>query len=262
MHNSLLSFGKTMVMKKLLILLIALGFILPTVSAQKLKPDSTLKNTVRLNVTPIFITTRLASFSMGYERVITPHQTISTNLGYLELPTLITTSEGDPVKWISNLRNSGFLASLDYRFYIKRNRYTAPDGLYWGPYMVFYYLDHKSRAELFDNDIAQGAVSIQTYASILNAGLQLGYQFVLGKRWTVDMILFGPGFGYYDLTLLIDADAQLKVDGEDYQAVYDKLVSVFPAIQQLFEEQKFNTRGTQSFSGLGYRFVVQVGFRF
>lgn len=249
-------------MKKFLLLLLAFGLVLPIAIAQKFKPDTTLKNTIRINVTPLLLTSHLASFTLGYERVLSPHQTISVNAGHLQLPDIATTSEGDQVQWISNLHNSGFLTALDYRFYIRRNRYTAPDGLYWGPYMAYYYIDKKARTEFFDNAIAKGSADVQIYFSMVNFGLQLGYQFVLGKRWTIDMILFGPGYGYYNLNLKIDADGQLKVEGEDYQAVFDKLVSIFPAIQQLIDDQEFNSSGSRSFSGFGYRMVVQVGFRF
>jgi hypothetical protein len=199
---------------------------------------------------------------MGYERVLNKRQSISANIGHLQLPTLITTKEGSPVEWISNLRNTGFVGSLDYRFYFKRNRYAIPDGLYWGPFMTYYYFDNKAAIELFKNDVAQGSAEVQTYLSALMVGVQLGYQFVLGDHWTIDLILLGPGIGFYDLQLGIDADAQLEGDPEYLQGVYDALVSIFPGAERLFEEQVIKENGSSSFNGAGFRYVVQVGFRF
>ena len=199
---------------------------------------------------------------MGYERVIKTRQSISFNLGHLQMPTLITTKQGSPVKWISNLRNTGFVGSLDYRFYFKRNRYTAPDGLYWGPYITYYYFDNKARLELFQNDLAQGSADVQTYLSAAMVGLQIGYQFVIGKRWTIDLIMFGPGMGFYNLNMTLKANSQLEGDPEYLQGVYDALLSLFPGIDRLFEEQKVNVSGASSFNGAGFRYVFQVGFRF
>ena len=259
---ALYSFDKNNVMKKLLLTLAALyAFGLPLI-AQKHVPDTALKNTVRINVTPLLITSRAGSFALGYERVLKSHQSVSANIGHLQMPALITTKEGDPVKWINNLRNTGFVASADYRFYFKRNRYTAPDGLYWGPYAAYYYFDNKARVELVKNNLVEASADLQTYFSMATVGLQLGYQFVVGKRWTIDMILIGPGMGFYKLDLKIDADGQITGDEEYYQGVYDALVSIFPAIEQLFKEQDITARGAKSFNGLGYRMVLQVGYRF
>ncbi len=251
-----------MAMKQTVLVLTTLLFLSCSLSAQEAHHDTTFKNTVRINVTPVLITGQLGSFTMGYERVLGKHQTISANIGHLQLPTLITTKDGSPVKWISNLRNTGFIGSLDYRFYFKRNRYAVPDGLYWGPFVTYYYFDNKAGVELFKNDVAQGSAEVQTYLSALMVGVQLGYQFVLGKRWTIDLILLGPGVGFYDLQMGIDADAQLEGDPEYLQGVYDALVSVFPGAEKLFDEQRIDAKGTSSFNGAGFRYVFQVGFRF
>ncbi len=249
-------------MKQTVLVLSTLFFLSCNLMAQEAHHDTTFKNTVRINVTPILITGQLGSFTVGYERVLNNRQSISANIGHLQLPTLITTPDGSPVEWISNLRNTGFIASLDYRFYFKRNRYAVPDGLYWGPFITYYYFDNKARLELFKNDVAQGSADVQTYLSALMVGVQLGYQFVLGKRWTIDLILLGPGVGFYDLQMGIDADAQLEGDPEYLQGVYDALLSIFPGAERLFEEQIINESGSTSFNGAGFRYVFQVGFRF
>lgn len=249
-------------MKKLLFIIATFGLLVPGLHAQKFVPDTSHKNTIRINLTPILVTSRLGSFTVGYERVIKPRQSVSANVGHLQLPPVITTNEGDPVKWINNLRNTGFVAAVDYRFYFKRNRYTAPDGLYWGPYAAYYYFDNKARVELVKNNVVEASANLQTYLSMATVGVQLGYQFVLGKRWTIDMILIGPGIGFYSLDIKIDADGQITGDEGYYQGVYDALVSIFPAIEQLFEQQDISARGAKSFNGLGYRMVLQVGYRF
>jgi hypothetical protein len=230
--------------------------------AQKWVPDTSHKNTIRINITPLLVTSKPGSLVFGYERILKEQQSFSLNIGHLQLPTLITTKSGSPVNWISNIRNTGFIAAADYRFYFNRNRYTAPDGLYWGPYIAYYYFDNKSRVELVNTNQINAKADIQTYFSMLNVGVQLGYQFVLGKRWTLDLILIGPGMGFYNLAMNLKADGDIDGDAEYLQGAYDALISIFPAMQQLFEERNIQASGTQSFNGLGYRMVVQVGFRF
>ncbi len=248
-------------MKKGAILLSLCGFFFAA-TAQEQHHDTTLKNIVRINITPMLLTGRLGSFTAGYERMLAKRQSISANVGLLQLPTLITTSEGDPVHWISNLTNRGFIGAVDYRFYFERNKYAKPDGLYWGPYVTFYYLDNKARIELIDNDLIVANADLQAYANIVMAGVQLGYQFVLGNHWTVDLILLGPGIGYYSLSLRLDADAEIIGDETYLQGVYDALITIFPGAEQLFEEQRLDASGSQTYGGAGFRYVFQVGYRF
>ena len=232
------------------------------VLAQEAHHDTTMKNTVRINITPMLLTGP-ASFTAGYERVLWKRQTISANLGHLQLPAIITTPEGSPVEWVSSVRNTGLIASLDYRFYFSRNKYAVPDGLYWGPYATFYYIDNAAEINLFENDLFEGGARVQTYASMFMVGVQLGYQFVLWKRWTLDFILAGPAVGMYNLEMTIKAQGDINEDNEDYlQGVYDAIVSLFPGAATLFEEQKISSSGSTRFNSIGYRYLIQIGFRF
>lgn len=231
------------------------------VFGQEAHHDTTHKNTIRINITPMLLTGP-GSFTMGYERVLGKRQTISANLGHLQLPALITTKEGSPVEWVNSVRNTGMIASLDYRFYFSRNKYAVPDGLYWGPYTTFYYIDNAADINLFEDEVLSGGARVQTYASMIMVGLQLGYQFVLWDRWTLDFIVAGPAVGFYDLNMTIQADGEISGDEEYLQGVYDAIVSLFPGAATLFEEQEISTTGSTSFNSLGYRYLIQIGFRF
>jgi hypothetical protein len=261
--GSFVALSKYSVMKKAIaLILFFIVFLSHTQAQKKVHHDTTFKNTVRINITPVLVTGQIGNLALGYERVVKRRQTFSVNVGYLQLPVLITTGSGNPVQWLGDLNNSGFLASADYRFYFSRNKYAEPDGLYWGPYITNYYFDKKARAELFKNDVAEASADVQTYLNMTMAGLQLGYQFVIWNRWTIDLILFGPGVGFYDLSMRINAGASVSGDEEYLQGVYDALVSLFPAMEQLFDEQEIKESGATRFNGLGYRFVFQIGFRF
>jgi hypothetical protein len=236
-------------------------FINTALVGQEAHHDTTLKNVVRINITPMLLTGRPGSITMGYERMLHKRQSISTNIGHLQLPTLITTSEGDPVTWISNERNTGLIGSVDYRFYFSRNKYAKPDGLYWGPYATFYYIDNLSKVQFNGENVAVNG-DVQLYGNMLMAGAQLGYQFVLGNRWTIDLILFGPGVGYYNFSVLLDAETQLTGNEEYIRGIYDALITLYPGLKNLIDEDRLDGSGTTSFGGYGFRYVLQVGYRF
>ena len=233
------------------------------VFGQEAHHDTVMKNTVRINIMPLLVTGSGGSFTAGYERVLFKRQTISVNLGHLQLPALISTPTGSRVEWVNSVRNTGLIASLDYRFYFNRNKYAVPDGLYWGPYATYYYIDNAAEINLINNEVVEGGARVQTYASMLMVGVQLGYQFVVWKRWTIDFILAGPAIGFYDLNMNIKAHGDIKEGQEEYlQGVYDAIVSIFPGAATLFEEQNISSSGSTSFNSIGYRYLIQIGFRF
>ena len=244
------------------LLIIFIVFLSVPLIGQEIHPDTSFKNTVRLNLTPLLVTARAESATVGYERLLKKNQSFSANIGHLSLPALVTTKEGSPVEWISSIRNTGFIVSADYRFYFKRNRYLAPDGLYWGPYMAYYYADKASRVNLLENNAVQAASDVQAYMNIFHAGLQLGYQFVFWDRWTLDLILVGPGFGFYGGQISVDPDIEISGDEEYIQEIFDALKEIFPASQTLLDERTVSTSGSFGFQAIGYRMAVQVGFRF
>lgn len=250
-----------MVKSYFIILSFPLLFI-QSLSAQEVYPDTSFKNTVRLNITPILVTGRSGSVTVGYERLVGSHQSFSANLGHLSLPSIITTKEGSPVEWINSKRNTGFIVSGDYRFYFNRNRYQAPDGLYWGPYVTYYYMDNLSSVELSKDDIIQGSADIQAYLNMVNVGVQLGYQFVFWDRWTLDLVLIGPGMGFYSGQMTLTPDFQISGDGEYLEGAYDALNSLLPGFGSLIKNKELSTNGKFQFRSLGYRMAVQVGFRF
>ena len=159
------------------------------------------------------------------------------------------------------MRNSGFLASADYRFYFSRNKYAIPDGLYWGPYATYYYFDYGSEVNVFKTDVISGDGRIQSYLNMVMVGVQMGYQFVLWDRFTVDFILIGPAVGFYNAQLHLGGD--ISVEDEEYmQGVWDALVSIFPGMDQLIGEGALETNGSFRHNGLGFRYVIQIGYRF
>lgn len=248
-------------MKKVLLLLFAYSFFF-WANAQDSKRDSTLKNTIRINITPILVTTTVNSFTMGYERVLKPHLSISANIGHLQLPPIISLPADAPIEWTNSSKNTGFLASTDLRFYFKRNRYTAPDGLYWGPYATYYKFINKADIHIKNNNAIEGDATLTADLGILMVGAQLGYQFVLGKHWTIDLIFLGPGVGFYNASLNLEGDVSADKESEYVQELYNAIVDKFPGAVTLLQNHEITESGNASFTSLGFRYLVQIGFRF
>ncbi len=247
-----------------IILMLSACFCFSFVASGQIKVEDhhkPFKNTVRINPMPTLFTANVNSFAVGYERVLTKRISVSSNIGHLQLPKLINTGSDSPIQFGGGKKNTGFIASLDVRFYfIDRNKYAIPDGLYWGPYTTYYLFNNTSDITIKENNVISGQGELNTRFSALMAGVQIGYQFVLGKRWTIDLIFFGPGIGFYKGAVSLSGD----VDGkeEDIEAIYDALIGVFPGAAKLFENQEISKSGKVDFRSLGFRSLVQFGFRF
>ena len=95
-------------------------------------------------------------------------------------------------------------------------------------------------------------------------GAELGYQFTLGdkNRWTIDLILAGPSIRYDIIDIKIGADVNADFDGDYYQGIYDALTAILPGFKELSTKGEISTSGFTSGFGAGYRYVVQIGYRF
>ena len=214
------------------------------------------KNTIKLNPTP-YLLFGGRNFTVGYERVVKASQSFSIHLGPAEMPgkfpkldSAILSRTGN--KW-------GFLAAADYRFYIlKRNTHAAPDGLYWGPYMASYYYNNSLSLTL-DNQVVQGKLDLGANLLMLNFGVQLGYQFTIGKRLSVDLVLAGPSLSGYYANLKAKSDG-LKIDGEQVQEIKEALLEQFPFLSNYVLEADLSKKDW-AFGG-GFRYLVAVGYRF
>ncbi|ULQ55560.1 hypothetical protein KJS94_12985 [Flavihumibacter rivuli] len=218
------------------------------------------KNVIRYNLSgPLMFGSKYMVF--GYERVLSPKRSFSVNVGRANLPKLVSiTTDSFAVE--SDRKNSGFNISFDYRFYLAReNKYNAPRGLYIGPYYSFnnFKRDNDWKYRNATND---KQVITNTNFNIHTIGFELGYQFVFWNRLTLDLVMVGPGFGYYDLTTKIDGNLTEAEKEQLRQAVSDVLSQKFPGMDFVFDDKELNSNGALRTWTFGYRYMFQIGFRF
>lgn len=240
------------------IVLISL-FSIVLVGAKAQKIDK--KNTIKLNITnPMIFGGRAIVFN--YERVLKNNQTFSIGLGSMGLPNFSKDNKGDSVKLLSNIKDKGFHISGDYRFYLKKeNKFDAPHGVYIGPYYSF---NHFSRTNGWNLNTTtyNGNVNTALDLNVHSLGVELGYQFILWKKWTLDFVMIGPGIGHYQLRSELSTTLTLDQQSLFFNQLNNFLQEKIPGFNRVIDAGEFRKSGSGSKFGLGYRFMVNVGFRF
>ncbi len=228
------------------------------------KPVREFKNTIRFNVTnPLIFGGK--SLIFGYERQLKNNRSFSINIGQAALPNF-ENGFSDEFRSKTVLSQGGFHISGDYRFYLsKLNKYGAPRGVYIGPYYSYnryskghdweYTEDGTSTTKLVNSDLS---------LKIQQIGFELGYQFVFWKRFSVDLILLGPGVAGYK----VKAEVGGNLTDEERQLFFEKLNQAlkdkFPGYSGTVGDGdgQFEKTGSRSTTSLGYRYMINLGYRF
>lgn len=246
-----------------LIILICLFFYNPIFGqSDTTQIDSTLdlsrRNVLKWNLTPMIWS--IQNINLSYERITSSHGSFSVNAGYFVLP---STGIYDSLNISRDNKKWGFSVSGDKRFYFKkRNTKYAPDGLYWGIFGSFHHYDFENSLEVINSDIAHGKLNINGNFSMISAGVELGYQFVLKNNLTIDLIFIGPSISTYSAKLGIEGDLQVDKESEYIKALYDVLIAKFPGADKLLEEKVIKDNGALFSVGPGLRYMIQIGYRF
>jgi len=218
------------------------------------------RNTFKWNITPQLLWGG-SNLVFGWERKLSSHRSFSINIGHLQFPTLIG-EESKLVNIISSSKNTGFSFAFDYRFYAKkRNKKEAPDGLYWAPFFVSYNYNMINEIHLLDdNSVIIGTAELESKINAFNLGVELGYQFVFKERFVFDMVLIGPAAGFYKAKF--DLSGDIQGNNQHLQTIKDILANRIPLLGKLLENSTVETNGNLSAFKPGFRYLLQVGYRF
>lgn len=249
----------------LLILIVILTGLAFNADAQKGYefPDSVKykKNIIKWNITPWLLWSK-KNININYERVLSPYHSISFNAGYFELPQF-TKSLFDSLQIENTTKRSGFTFSGDYRMYFKkRNRNMAPDGLFWGPYGSYHHTQFSNDIVVINNPSIQGDLLFDAKLNIFSAGVQLGYQFIIKERLSIDLVFMGPSLSMYTNKLSLGGDISADEEDEYLQAIYDVLKNTIPGFDELVQDGAVTTSGANVSMGFGLRYMIQIGYRF
>jgi hypothetical protein len=241
-----------------------LGILCPfsSYAQEKTKENKSFKNTIRFNITNPMIF-GVKSMVFGYERTLGKHQSMSINFGRSSIPKFFELGPiGDSIQVIPGSKDKGFNGSIDYRFYLqKENKYDAPRGVYIGPYYSYYFFERENSLEINTSNF-NGSVVTDFKINTHTLGAQLGYQFILWKRLALDLILIGPGLTNYNLKASINTSLDPNTQSELFQKIQDALSEKIPGYNLVLKGNEFEKSGTERATSFGFRYMINVGFRF
>jgi hypothetical protein len=241
------------------------SFAITCTYGQDYKSDSAWKkshkNIIRYNVSSALLFGIDKTFILGYERVLKPNQSISMNAGSIVLPKIASIST-DSFSLGTDLKNTGFNISLDYRFYLnKLNKYNAPRGVYIGPWYSFNRFSRENSWD-FINSGGQKFTSTNTDFNIHSFGVQLGYQFIFWDRFALDLVMVGPGMGVYNLKSIVDSNLTEEQQEQLRQVLSDVISNKFPGMNYVFDGKELDASGKLNVTSLGFRYIIHIGFSF
>jgi hypothetical protein len=225
-------------------------------------PDSAkaYRNIIRLNLSnPVLF--GIKNNIIGYERIFKENESFSVNMGRFSIPKFESFSE-DTIQLQNNYKDKGFNFSIDYRLYLmKENKYNAPHGIYIGPYYAYNYFERENNWTL-NTDSYQGELISDLNLNMHLIGFELGCQFVLWKRLTLDVIFMGPGLWFFNLK----TRKNTSLDPDDAALFYDELneqlKEKFPGYNYVIDGSEIKRKGSFRSGRFGYRYLVNLGFRF
>jgi hypothetical protein len=244
------------------ILLIGTGTTIAQTSQQDTTQNKWRKNVVRYNLSSALLFGFDRCVILGYERVINHHQSASINFGVIALPKLIQIIT-DSFSLNKDRNNSGYNVSADYRFYLaKENRYLPPHGLYIGPFYSFNHFHRENEWSFQHSSNNPVTVHTKTDLNINTVGGELGYQFILWKRFSIDLVMIGPGLGFYNLKAEIDNTLSEANREQLQQAITQAITQKFPGFNYVFSGKTLNGNGRLTTRTIGYRYLMHIGFAF
>ncbi len=139
----------------------------------------------------------------------------------------------------------------------------APDGIYWGVYSSFHHYTFTNEIEVINSPTIQGGLILDGTLNILSVGAELGYQFVIKEKFSIDLIFMGPSISMYNYQLALQGDGFEINESEDYiEGIQDVLYGLFPGLENLVDKKLIDESGVSTSFGAGFRYMIQLGYRF
>ena len=242
-------------MKQLIVLLCAVPAINAAVAQDGQLPER--RNTIKLELTASIWYNN--AFGFSYERTTKPNQSFAISAGYQQLRR--DASLGDNISATEDRSKRGFKYGAEYRFYLrKENKHPVPRGVYIGPYFTQHSFNNERILTVEDNGTTEEA-ALTSKLIILNVGAQLGYQFVINNRWTIDLVFIGPSISHYKYSAELTGNFSFDPDEIEDEVIQDFL-DRFPLLDELISEREATRAGGLDTWSYGYRYQIHVGYHF
>lgn len=214
-------------------------------------------NTIKADITSHWLYRNAIVFS--YERILKKNQSFSVTLGSQQFPMMATL--GNEVDVTRERNSQGFKAGGEYRFYLmKENRFAAPHGLYMGPYISYLNFNVDRNISVNSNGTVEEA-AMNTKLNVLNIGYQLGYQFLINNRWSIDIVFIGPSISNYKLKMTMDGNYNFNTEDIENEAL-KAFINRFPLLKDFINTKEVSSKGTVDSWAYGFRYQLLVGYHF
>jgi hypothetical protein len=249
-----------------LLMMAMMNLLIHTAHGQNSRPDSTLrnyKNIVRYNLSSALLFGFDKYIVLGYERVLSPKRSLSINIGKAALPKLVSIAT-DSFQVQKEGERTGMNGSIDYRFYLaKENKFNAPRGLYIGPYYAFNRFENEQKWT-HKNNSSGSELKTNSNFSIHTFGFEVGYQLLLWKRVALDLLMVGPGMGFYKYEATFSGNINLNAGDKEQllEALKQLLTQKFPGMNYVFSDKKIDADGVLKTTKFGYRYLMHIGYAF
>jgi hypothetical protein len=242
-------------MKRLIILLWSISGINVVVAQQNMTQQR--KNTIKLELAASLWYNN--ALGVSYERITKPNQSFAVSAGYQELrrsPRL-----GENIATKEDRSKHGYKFGAEYRFYLtKENKYPAPRGLYMGPYFTQHRFNNERILEVSHDGTTEQTI-LNTKFTVVNFGVQLGYQFLINSRWTIDLVFIGPSVSRYRYS--IDLSGNYTFDPADIKSeIIRDFIERFPLLEEVLSEKRATRSGELDTWSYGYRYQFHIGYHF
>jgi hypothetical protein len=74
--------------------------------------------------------------------------------------------------------------------------------------------------------------------------------------------MLGPSYSYYDINLGLSYKNPIDPDDPFYQDLYNIIKDSSPALASILKQDQFNANGRLKFGYYGFRYGIQIGYRF
>jgi len=245
-------------MKYTFLLLVVL--IASVCTAQKQDTLPARRNIIKLNLTTRWLYSN--STVLSYERITRPHQSFAVMAGVVNFPTIA--DFGSRIKVKEETKKRGYVYGGEYRFYLmKENKFAAPHGVFIGPYMNFFHFsNHRNLTYTSPGTTTSSSALMKMDLNVLNIGAQLGYQFVIKNRWTIDLVFIGPSISNYSVKIDLDGDFDVSEEEILESEILSALVDRFPLVGDLLTDKAVKAHGKTERWAPGFRYQFNVGYHF
>jgi hypothetical protein len=224
--------------------------------SSKIEHEKQYKNVLKLNITSWILYSNGIQFN--YERILSKHTSITIFGGPIEFP-MPTVIANSPLNFDKNKSKSGFVIGSEYRFYLSQeNKDAAPHGVYLAPFISYYHFNNQRYGHDTTN---QDNLVLNTSMDFLNIGGELGYQFVIKKRFVIDCVMFGPAITSYYFGVHLTGNSSGDYS-ERVQEILEAIKQKYPLLKDLSNGQTVSSSGVSNFWSIGFRYAIHIGYRF